>query len=190
VPIATFLSLTPSDLETIKALTPFVGGVVSGVTALLTLLGIKRKVGAFFGRLADRRRLKDAIARRQNSVRKVNARVRSQWYSHAYRTLVVSGLMNDTGFHALTVQQAAAHLKTELPAWALGGWERLRLSEMGKHFEAYDCDPEPDFYAAAGYALDGASDPVPMTGGDVAFRNEPCCDDIQERRLTRSCKGI
>lgn len=93
---------------------------------ILAALGLHHHARRWWNAWRERR-----AERRED--RRQEAAERADWYRTAYMGLMVteSALtrMSGTQFHALTVQQACAHLDCTIPA-CLRGWERVRVGRL------------------------------------------------------------
>ena len=125
-------TLSPEALQTAREIIALLAAFVSGVASVITALGL-------------RRRLKEAQAARQNrrvsrlALASHTTRARAVWYTRIYRALCCvpslrpdEGLLSVPALHALTVQEACAHLGDELPGWAVDGWERCPVGVLNQ----------------------------------------------------------
>lgn len=156
--------LSQSDLDTIKALTPFITGIVTGITGLLTLLGIKRRIGAFFTARAERREWKRFRAAADRREKESVQREIAIWYARVYGHLINNSHWDEARIHNLSVTQVCAVTCKPLPGWAQGGWERVRLHDLATPISAAGLPtPVLDPQACEGYGCPAPSeDPVDL----------------------------
>ncbi len=112
------------------------GKALAGAAGLWLLQALGTAANKLRGRIAARRERKRTERDHEKDALIAESRWRAEWYTSVYRRLCCPSYKTDPlseeALHNLSVQQVCAHLGTDLPVWAVNGWERARVGKLNE----------------------------------------------------------